>query len=167
MRSITRRSALTIAAAAAVPAAVAIAATSKTTTKDPAVAAWRDLQRALRTVRETDAVATASFRMRPEPPRDTYYMSAAEHCAWQEACDRADAASGYDVAWERWSDACDVAYAKAKALISARPTTVRGLMAKVTAVRQMIDVDEDAFDLEAKALIASLQHVDPATLAPG
>lgn len=166
---LTRRSALTIAAAAAVPApAVAITAAET----DPAVAAWDALRRAYSRWRRAQAIATTTYERARERAGTLRtgdacpIMRAAAHEAWEKA----SVETGYDVAADRRDDAATALTEAASQLAAARATTMRGLAAKAAAVRLLYSQElesDDHFDIEILALLDSIATAAPRTLAAG
>ena len=132
-RAPSRRALLAGAGAAAVAPVATVSAmpAPRPTAPDPAVVAWRGMQRAYR-----------------------FWMAAAERAdviPSDPALDVADQAAFGD--WE----------AAMAQLVAARPTTVRGVLAKVAAARAEVECYPDI----VTDLLAGLQSINPDTLTAG
>jgi len=164
-RTPSRRAIFTLASAAAVAAvsAPAVAATIATA-PDPAVIAWRELKRAMRLYHRLDGAKCELHKRRDEMTshlRPGEGATPEQRKAYCQAVDKAGVECGYAAAWQRWNEAHKATEAPLQRLIATRPTTARGVLAKVAAAQWLIKDGEEHRALE---VLKGVLAIDPATL---
>ena len=170
-RAPSRRALLAMAggaAAVAMPSAVVIATPPPApTAPDPVIAIWRELQRAMLVHSRLSAKKEILYARRDEMTDGLRPGEGATQTEWSAYCqavETAGEACGYHAAWARWNEAFEAAKVPLRRLIATRPTTARGVLAKVAAAKQLMEDDEGP---TAGKVLASLLVIDPTTLTRG